>query len=77
MNLRLALEDIHARASAVLNNGFPDEAPGALAGICKVAADALRPSRTALETEAASFDLGHRELGRERPRVCAENHRPD
>lgn len=41
--LRVAMEDIHARASAVLNNGFPDEAPEALAGIAKAACDALKP----------------------------------
>ena len=71
--LRAAMENIHARASAALNNSFPDEAPEALAGICKVAGDALKPpmSKAAIEADAASLDLGHRELGRERPRVCA------
>lgn len=37
-----SMQDIHARSSAVLNNGFPDEAPEALAGICKAACDALK-----------------------------------
>lgn len=44
--LRAALEDIHARASAVLNNGFSDEAPEALSGICGRARDALKPRQS-------------------------------
>lgn len=40
--LRAALEDIHARASATLNNGHPDEAPDSLAGICQIASAAIK-----------------------------------
>lgn len=43
LKLRIALQDIHARASAVINNGFPDEAPAALAGIAARAVEALKP----------------------------------
>lgn len=43
--LREVLEEVHARSSAVLNNGHPDEAPEALAGICKLVALAARAPR--------------------------------